>query len=487
MYPYSQIGAYSMEHGFRPGRVFDDMQELQRVVGPFYDEHRKALEQIFERSRDPQVLSDPAAHLDVQRQIFRGLRDSDAAVRDGRKTSNGRREQYLKNMRCECISAAYRSIADGLAWRTLDYDRLRIRVLSQAHSPGPLADKEGRAGEIAFAESEVKCGRYALLNDLTTLLRIGDVTVIDPQKSADSVLIVDTKLRGQPSPGKVKVKLLSKLHRPDIPSGRSPNKQLDRLLQAQTHIDTRNLSTNKESIDTVSIRPPLVPDMIGEVKRALARVATNGVYDGFLTPYMHMVAIDLKHPNAKIHMSEVTASLAARADSEELIVSDNYSYVAGNTGGGANRNVLPLTLLPFDAATMVKLLLGEMYMKTTIYGPPLKQAFARLGWQFTYDLAYMDAFTPPPPGKVIAHFSDRELFPDAWNAPGVDAMALIQSRTGYGWGIFSEVEQMSREFTTAEHIAATAEAVITHRIGSGVLGSMYIDNQTDRERWRTIR
>lgn len=70
-----------------------------------------------------------------------------------------------------------RAVGDTLAWRAFGYDRGSITVLASNQSPGRITNKTGLNSELRLvfeAWKERKC--FALLHDLTSALRIGDVT-----------------------------------------------------------------------------------------------------------------------------------------------------------------------------------------------------------------------------------------------------------------------------------------------------------------------
>lgn len=79
---------------------------------------------------------------------------------------------------CERVDRQLRSVADALAWRVFNYDRSVIIALSRNQHPGPMVpEKKGMAAERDFVlNSWRELGRFVLLHDLTTCLRIGDAT-----------------------------------------------------------------------------------------------------------------------------------------------------------------------------------------------------------------------------------------------------------------------------------------------------------------------
>jgi len=85
----------------------------------------------------------------------------------------------------ERIWRQYKSIADALAWRAFGYDRRIIVALSRNDRPGLMYGKDGVTQERVFIEAAWReHGEFVLHHDLTTALRVGDVTVLHSDGTA---------------------------------------------------------------------------------------------------------------------------------------------------------------------------------------------------------------------------------------------------------------------------------------------------------------
>lgn len=81
----------------------------------------------------------------------------------------------------ERVGRQLRSVGDALAWRASGFDRSYITALSQNAPPGPMAGKAGLNARLVAVEARWNDhGRFALLHDLTSCLRIGDLTDFFP-------------------------------------------------------------------------------------------------------------------------------------------------------------------------------------------------------------------------------------------------------------------------------------------------------------------
>ncbi len=77
----------------------------------------------------------------------------------------------------ERIARQLRSVGDGLAWKAFEYDRRPIYALSRNEPSGPIVGKAGLKSELGTVEALWNDEQhFALLHDLTTCLRISDVT-----------------------------------------------------------------------------------------------------------------------------------------------------------------------------------------------------------------------------------------------------------------------------------------------------------------------
>lgn len=91
---------------------------------------------------------------------------------------------------CERVGRQIRAAGDALAWRVFDYQRNFIIALSRNELPGPISGKVGLITERdAIHEIWRDDGHFAILHDLTSCLRIGDITIFEP----DQVVVREIK------------------------------------------------------------------------------------------------------------------------------------------------------------------------------------------------------------------------------------------------------------------------------------------------------
>ncbi|MEU9158437.1 hypothetical protein AB0D59_49920 [Streptomyces sp. NPDC048417] len=91
------------------------------------------------------------------------------------------REQWIFERRvAERVIRQLRAVGDALAWRVHGYDRRVIVALSRNDPPGPFVAKSGLDAELGKITEFMEQGRFALLHDLTSVVRVLDATEIEP-------------------------------------------------------------------------------------------------------------------------------------------------------------------------------------------------------------------------------------------------------------------------------------------------------------------
>jgi len=124
---------------------------------------------------------------------------SDTEDKTNEDVQNIKREMFLFQVYANGI----RSIGDGIAWRTLDYDRAVVRMMAERATKQQIMS-EGLMGELLEWSIHFDRGSgTAILNSLTNCLAIGDVTVVKDDGSAE---IVEVKSSNTKSRRKIRQK-----------------------------------------------------------------------------------------------------------------------------------------------------------------------------------------------------------------------------------------------------------------------------------------
>jgi hypothetical protein len=141
------------------------------------------------RDRPNQLLLLQAEMAGALLAVEQTQRETEAKIQAG-AVSNVRLQDIQRTAGvAKLVARIIRCVADGIAWRTLHYDRAAIYLLSLKPQTGHLQPDSVRQELAAAASSVETSGRPAILNDLTNFLRYGDFTVLD----GDTLEIVEVK------------------------------------------------------------------------------------------------------------------------------------------------------------------------------------------------------------------------------------------------------------------------------------------------------
>src|SRR5487761_1611930 len=188
--------------------MHDHLERLKYISklinNTYYQDYGNHIVDMFELSKNAEVLKSPKLHFELQKGIVKILEELEPLVTQGRKQAKTDNDSELKAQadRNRLIASAYREIADGLAWRTLGNDRIRLRILAQSQTPGfiatPLGSKDGRKAELKYGGNVVSNDCFVLLHDITNCLLVGDLSMV--KKIGARPHLAEVKTKGLRSP-----------------------------------------------------------------------------------------------------------------------------------------------------------------------------------------------------------------------------------------------------------------------------------------------
>jgi hypothetical protein len=89
-------------------------------------------------------------------------------------------EWVVERRVAERVIRQLRAVGDSLAWRVFGYDRRLLIALSRNDPPGPFVNKAGLDYELGrITDIKRERGNFALMHDLTSVVRILDITEVD--------------------------------------------------------------------------------------------------------------------------------------------------------------------------------------------------------------------------------------------------------------------------------------------------------------------
>ncbi len=165
-----------------PGQPYPLLDRTVEVMAsPVYQQVSSSLFNLFCMSR--KADKNPKDILEVQASLSGLMQDFQE-----RKTKSKKENRQLDFAIMKRLILVLTQIADSIVWRTLGYDRVRIQLLSEHSRTGHLDDTVH--DDLAAAEEIVQQeGAVVLVNDLSSILRHGDLTIV----REGSIAIEETK------------------------------------------------------------------------------------------------------------------------------------------------------------------------------------------------------------------------------------------------------------------------------------------------------
>lgn len=241
-----------------------------------------------------------------------------------------------------------RRFLDSLVWRYTAYNRLLIQLLSEHSQTGFLDstvfDDLDEARKITENE-----GAFVFVNDLTTILRYGDLTILSPD-------------------GKLGVKE-NKSGKGSRKSGRSKEQrralyELDEFMRTGTRVSK---DKTKDFLMVVDVPIETHHSVASHVIRQARKegYAAKEINDCFA-----IEAVDLDHPDAIV---------LAKRSFDNLEYSISGSNLDPGTFDKPVTRIAPYGVFPFDDKDCFDLLTGYLHLRATIKFEALVQLFNQAG------------------------------------------------------------------------------------------------------------
>lgn len=258
------------------------------------------------------------------------------------------------------LAAHTRAITDGLVWKALGYDRAAITVLARGTRVDRLADDgvglEAELQALAlFAEQE---DVVTIHNDVSTVLRHGDLTTINP--ALRSVQISEVKAssaidESQAARGRAAIRLIN--------DGEAIDPRTGRLVRLH------RLAVKSRTF-------------LNDLTEVIEESRTDGYSHRLLGSMQHLTVIDYsawagREEQLAARDAAVKQSLGWGLEHKtfEWLASLRRIRDRRTTFG----SLAPLTIFPLDPSEIVNVMLGRLEIRTMLRGDLLEAAFACRG------------------------------------------------------------------------------------------------------------
>lgn len=252
-------------------------------------------------------------------------------------------------------ASACRSIGDGIAWRSLGYDRAVTRTLCERQSQQTLAS-EGTMQELREWSSHFDRGTgFAIFNALTNCLSVGDVTVVHDDGSVE---VVEVKSSNTKSSRKVR--------------------QKQKLREVVTRLDTGEGQVDGQDVQ-IEILPVTPETGLDRVGKLLDLASVKGWAAEKISNSLYVEAFDFRQPPDEASKQALqrirNEVIRAWEDRGDLVVDMNTLDLLAFTP-----NAAPFSVYPFPAKTCIELLVGAKNYITYLNESAVVREFEHRGW-----------------------------------------------------------------------------------------------------------
>lgn len=354
------------------------LKYVNKVINSkYYSDFVDHMKLVMGLSLEAEHLNDPIGHLDIQKVTYIALEKLEPLITQGRReVANGAKKDLLVQAhRNKLVAAGYREIADGLAWRTLGHDRARIRILSEAKSPGPIATpdgpKIGRQAEFHYAENVINNGAFVLMHDVTNQFLVGDLSMV--RKFGEIPHLAEIKTNKLITPSTI-----MKKHE----KGMKLSAQEHRLIQAQLLMEKDEIGNYSKPAKVRRINIP-VTTFHNEVRQAIADAREKGVGRVRPASYIDFEVVDFTKKD--LDPNDLMAEQRP-FEGDNILPFTNYDNLAIKMEGQVMRGKAPYTVYPYPADDRIDLMTGGLYLHVTLSITKLKEEFIKRGWKFDVNI-----------------------------------------------------------------------------------------------------
>lgn len=450
----------------------EHLEKLKYVNGvinnSYYSQFVSHMKDTMEISIDPKLINDPVGHLDVQKVVLIALEQMEPLVTEGRRQANRQDKELIKQAhRNKLIASGYREIADGLAWRTLGHDRARIRILSEAQTPGfiatPSGTKLGRPSELQYAHNVIGNGSFVLMHDVTNQMLVGDLSMV-------------RKFGDIPHLAEVKKKKLITAHTisQKLDKSQKLSAQEHRLLQAQIMLEKDTIGNFKDQAKVRRYNLP-IRTFHSDVQKIIKEARRTGIGHVKPAPYIDIEVVDFTKKDLDPKL--ITAK-PRPFEGENILPFSNFDNLVAKMDGQVFRGKPPYTVYPYEPADRVDLMTGGLYLHATVSVTQLEQEFLKRGWKFEINIP--DDRSP----YSDIRYGGIELF------QGMSAEDLVITLSHIDSGFVAKLsmdiiskfgyEFLSIDTVLAPYIERMKDGLLYKRFAAG---SVFIVNENENNIW----
>lgn len=361
----------------------ENLDSLKPVLNSkYYLDWVRYLQKFLNYSRQPKYYKNPYNLLALQIAFAKTISDVEATVLEGKKQLRQAKERNDKESIEDIqigitsnrqIARIIKTIADGIAWRVLNFDRPFLRIMATpSRYPGSvqLGSKDYKKLEDKAMAIAATRKSKVLLNDITYFLRIGDLTEVgkktilwESKKSSKKLKSVYTVFR------KGKKEALSV--------------QMKKLVQAQIARDFREIPIGEDSVFIMEL-PFSFDNYLKEVEGVISEAKIKMFATKQLSDCLIVSCTD--QPQMIDHAIKTGERIWEKFNDKNswnkkhMITAYSNLDSFYDQGGDFIRSATPYSVYPFSNEDVMGLISGRLFLKSQLDITKVKKMIIGAGW-----------------------------------------------------------------------------------------------------------
>lgn len=349
-----------------------------------YEFQRHLFASIFEAETRRAACSQAAKRLERRMRVQAGAPDLPPGS-DPMDVASWRLEILV----CARVGRQLRCVGDGLAWRAFRYDRRFIMTLARNAAAGLIVNKEGLNYEWGrVTDLWQEHGHFALLSDLTTCVRIGDVI----EFTEDGAVLHEVKKARRVPPAqraRIQAAVDAIMTGSDLP-GAEPDSRL-LVLSTKFRADMRPLQ------DAIRLARQRGAQGIGLAEGRMVYAAS----------LMDMARLSPRDPEASIAAFAAGRQAALRRAG----IAQATHHLSGNSGDSAGRSPVsaPLSIFPLNVSDRADLICDRVTFETVVSVDVLVELLGDRGLRVDVLYPLMDQRVPQDADVLQLWYRNRGM------------------------------------------------------------------------------
>ena len=261
------------------------------------------------------------------------------------------------------LNRILKEIVDGIVWRNFNFNRAILYLLADKEPIENLKVDEGLISSIyRFSDIFLDQETFAILNDISNFIRVGDITVINKDGDIEFIEVKSGKKKGP---------------RKKNPRVRRQKKYMEELVE---FLNTGVGEYDGKKLKILDSKTRQV-NHLNLLKESIQKARTKGQSSELIGNYMVIHVIDygkINNPESIIkYINSRHKSVKQKWDSKN----DFYFVFNFSEKLIFSKNYVPHSIFPFDVETCADILMGKLSIFAILNLSEIKRIFEKYGWE----------------------------------------------------------------------------------------------------------